>query len=273
MKLSRWLLFLSGLHLTFRPQPFEPFRVKDIRVDGIQRTEPGTVFRYLPVKVGDTLTEERRAEAVKSLYATGFFKDVRLGGRQAASWWFPWSERPAISQIEFVGEKEFDKEDAARRRSSRSGLAQGRIFDPQPAGESRAGVEDAVLSRGKYAVEITTTVTPLERNRVAINFTIAEGEVAKIRQINLVGNKGVSRATICSTCSCCAPRTAHLVQQERPVLQAEAGGRPGEPALQLPEPGLSRVHHRLDPGRHRAGQEGHLHQREPHRGREVHRHG
>jgi len=186
MKLSRWLLFLSGL-TSLSATAFEPFQVKDIRVDGIQRTEPGTVFSYLPVKVGDTLTEERAAEAVKSLYATGFFKDVRLeadGNVLVVSV----VERPAISQIEFVGEKEFDKE-KLRDALKQIGLAQGRIFDRSLLEKAEQELKTQYLSRGKYAVEITTTVTPLERNRVAINFTIAEGEVAKIRQINLVGNK------------------------------------------------------------------------------------
>ena len=122
MKLSRWLLFLSGL-TSLSATAFEPFQVKDIRVDGIQRTEPGTVFSYLPVKVGDTLTEERAAEAVKSLYATGFFKDVRLeadGNVLVVTV----VERPAISQIDFVGQKEFDK-DKLRDALKQTGLAQG----------------------------------------------------------------------------------------------------------------------------------------------------
>ena len=97
-------------------------------------------------------------------------------------------ERPAISQIEFVGEKEFDKE-KLRDALKQIGLAQGRIFDRSLLEKAEQELKTQYLSRGKYAVEITTTVTPLERNRVAINFTIAEGEVAKIRQINLVGNK------------------------------------------------------------------------------------
>jgi outer membrane protein insertion porin family len=186
MKLSRWLLLLSGL-ISLSASAFEPFLVKDIRVDGIQRTEAGTVFSYLPVKVGDTLTEERAAEAVISLYATGFFKDVRLeaeGNVLVVSV----VERPAISQIDFVGEKEFDK-DKLRDALKQIGLAQGRIFDRSLLEKAEQELKTQYLSRGKYAVEITTTVTPLERNRVAINFTIAEGEVAKIRQINVVGNK------------------------------------------------------------------------------------
>src|SRR6185295_5358581 len=99
---------LSGLY-SLHASAFEPFQVKDIRVEGVKRTEPGTVFSYLPVRVGDTLTEEKAADAVKALYATGFFKDVRLeadGDVLVVSV----VERPAIAQIDFVGEKEFDKD-------------------------------------------------------------------------------------------------------------------------------------------------------------------
>lgn len=186
MKLKRWLLFLSGLY-SLSASAFDPFQVKDIRVEGIQRTEPGTVFNYLPVRVDDTLTEEKAADAVKTLYATGIFKDVRLeadGNVLVVTV----VERPAISQIDFSGEKEFDKE-KLREALKQIGLAQGRIFDRSLLEKAEQELKTQYLSRGKYAVEITTTVTPLERNRVAINFAISEGEVAKIKQISTVGNK------------------------------------------------------------------------------------
>ncbi|PWT73987.1 MAG: outer membrane protein assembly factor BamA [Proteobacteria bacterium] len=186
MNFARLLLIFSGLY-SLSATAFEPFQVKDIRVEGIQRTEPGTVFSYLPIKVGDTLTEDRAAEAIKALYATGFFKDVRLeqdGNVLVVSL----VERPAIAQIDFSGQKEFDK-DKLRDALKQIGLAQGRIFDRSLLEKAEQELKTQYLSRGKYAVEITTTVTPLERNRVAVNFTIAEGMVAKIRKINVVGNK------------------------------------------------------------------------------------
>src|SRR5215471_14330487 len=151
MKLSRWLLLLSSL-FSLSASAFEPFQVKDIRVDGIQRTEAGTVFSYLPVKVGDTLTEERASEAVKALYATGFFKDVRLeaeGNVLVVSV----VERPAISQIDFTGQKEFDK-DKLRDALKQIGLAQGRIFDRSLLEKAEQELKTQYLSRGKYAVEI-----------------------------------------------------------------------------------------------------------------------
>ncbi|HTO43836.1 MAG TPA: outer membrane protein assembly factor BamA [Burkholderiales bacterium] len=193
MKPSCWLLLLSSLY-SLSAAAFEPFLVKDIRVEGIQRTEPGTVFSYLPVKIGDTLTEEGAAEAIKALFATGFFKDVRLeaeGNVLVVSV----VERPAIAQIDFVGQKEFDK-DKLREALKHIGLAQGRIFDRSLLEKAEQELKTQYLSRGMYAVEITTTVTPLERNRVAINFNIAEGDVAKIHQINIVGNKVFSESEL-----------------------------------------------------------------------------
>jgi outer membrane protein insertion porin family len=193
MKLPRLLLLLSSL-LSFSASAFEPFQVKDIRVEGIQRTEPGTIFSYLPVKVGDTLTEDKAAEAVRALYATGFFKDVRLeadGNVLVVSV----VERPAISEIQFIGQKEFDK-DKLRDALKQTGLSQGRIFDRSLLEKAEQELKNQYLSRGKYGVEITTTVTPLERNRVSITFNIAEGPVAKIRQINVVGNKVFSEGDL-----------------------------------------------------------------------------
>lgn len=168
-------------------QAFDPFVVKDIRVEGIQRTEAGTVFSYLPVRVGDTLNDERAAQAIKALFATGFFKDVRIevdGDVMVLIL----DERPAISQIDFVGLKEFDK-DQLKKGLKDVGLAESRIFDRALLDKAEQELKRQYLSRGKYAVEIKTTVTPLERNRVSINFTIDEGEAAKIKQINLVGNQ------------------------------------------------------------------------------------
>lgn len=164
---------------------FDPFVVKDIRVEGIQRTEAGTVFSYLPVKVGETMNDEKAAQAIKALFATGFFKDVRIeveGGVLVVVL----EERPAIAQVDFVGVKEFDK-DALKKGLKEVGLAESRIFDRALLDKAEQELKRQYLSKGMYAVSITTTVTPLERNRVGINFAVDEGSVAKIRQINIVG--------------------------------------------------------------------------------------
>lgn len=164
---------------------FEPFVVKDIRVEGIQRTEPGTVFNYLPIKVGETMDDDKAAAAIKALYATGFFKDVRIESDNGVLVVFL-EERPAISQVDVNGSREFDK-DTLRKALKQIGLSESRIFDKSLLDKAEQELKRQYLSRGKYGVSIVTTVTPLERNRVAITFDIAEGEVAKIRQVNIVG--------------------------------------------------------------------------------------
>jgi outer membrane protein insertion porin family len=179
---------IAGLIATFLAGPglaFDPFTIKDIRVEGIQRTEAGTVFSYLPVKVGDTMTDEKAAQAVKTLFATGFFKDVRLEIDNGVLVVLL-EERPAISAIDFVGLKAFDK-DQLRKGLREVGLAESRIFDRALVEKAEQELKRQYLSKGHYAVQVTTTVTPLERNRVGINFNIEEGEIAKIKQINIIG--------------------------------------------------------------------------------------
>jgi outer membrane protein insertion porin family len=179
---------LAGLMAAFFASgacAFDPFTISDIRIEGIQRTEAGTVFSYLPLKVGDTLTDEKASQAIKALFATGFFKDVRMeveGDVLVVAL----EERPAIYTIDFVGLKEFDK-DQLKKALRDNGIAEGRIFDRATLEKAEQELKRQYLSRGKYAVAITTTVTPLERNRVGINFNIAEGDSAKISQINIVG--------------------------------------------------------------------------------------
>jgi outer membrane protein insertion porin family len=163
----------------------EPFVVRDIRVEGIQRTEAGTVFSYLPVKVGDTMTDEKAAQAIKALFTTGFFKDVRLeveGGLLVVLI----EERPAIASVDFTGLKAFEK-DQILKGLREVGLAESRIFDRSLVDKAEQELKRQYLTRGYYAVNVTTTVTPLERNRVGINFNVEEGEIAKIRQISIIG--------------------------------------------------------------------------------------
>ena len=164
---------------------FDPFVVKDIRVEGIQRTEAGTVFSYLPVKVGDTMTDDKASQAIKTLFSTGFFKDVRLeieGGVLVVLV----EERPAIASVDFVGMKAFEK-DQIIKGLREFGLAESRIFDRALVEKAEQELKRQYLTRGYYAANVTTTVTPLERNRVGINFNVDEGEIAKLKQISIIG--------------------------------------------------------------------------------------
>jgi outer membrane protein insertion porin family len=175
-------------------QEFRPFTVKDIRVEGVQRTDPGTVFSYLPVKVGETLTVEKAQQALRALFATGFFKDVRLEADNDVLV-VRVEERPAIARVDFSGVSEFPL-DNLRSALRDLGLGEGRIFDRAVLESAEQELKRQYLSRGKYAADVQTTVTPLERNRVAINFAVSEGEVAKIHAIKIVGARAFAEADL-----------------------------------------------------------------------------
>ncbi|MCE2859592.1 MAG: outer membrane protein assembly factor BamA [Oxalobacteraceae bacterium] len=168
----------------------DPFTVTDIRVEGIQRTEAGTVFSYLPVRVGDTFNDEKAAVAIKALYATGFFKDVRIEA-DGSVLVVLLEERPAIASVEFTGTKEFDKVQLTKSLKD-LGLGESRILDRSLVDRAEQELKRQYLTRGLYGVKITTTVTPIERNRVNVTFAVDEGEIARIKQINVVGNKAFS---------------------------------------------------------------------------------
>src|SRR5215210_3709863 len=168
----------------------EPFVIKDIRVEGIQRTEAGTVFSYLPVKVGDTMTDEKASQTIRALFATGFFRDVSIEAEEGVLVVLV-QERPSIAQLEFTGLREFDKE-TVTKAMSQIGLAEGRIFDKGLLDRAEQELKRQYLSRGRYAANVSTTVTPLERNRVSLNFAVDEGDAAKIRQISIIGNQTFS---------------------------------------------------------------------------------
>ena len=189
MKL-KCLVVLYCLLYAFTCEAVEPFVVRDIRVEGIQRTEAGTVFSYLPIKVGDVLDEAKAAAAIKTLYATGFFQDVKLK-TQDGLLIVQIQERPAIAQITINGAKEFEK-DKLKEGLKQAGLAESRIFSRSLLDKAEQELKRQYISRGKYAVKITTTTTPLERNRVGISFDIEEGKTTRIRQINIVGNEAFS---------------------------------------------------------------------------------
>jgi outer membrane protein insertion porin family len=164
----------------------EPFVVKDIRVEGLQRTEAGTVFNYLPVQVGDVMSDEKATQAIKSLYGTGFFKDVRIEA-EGDVLVVTVQERSAIAKIDFSGNKSFPS-DKMSEGLKQIGIAEGLIFDKSQLDRAEQEIKRQYLSQGKYGATVKTVVSPLERNRVAVRFEIEEGIVAKIRDINIVGN-------------------------------------------------------------------------------------
>lgn len=178
--------FLSCVLFATASLAMEPFVVKDIRVEGLQRISAGTVFNYLPVKVGDTLTEKKSQDAVRALFKTGFFRDVQLEHDKDVLI-VSVVERPSIAGIKIVGTKEMSEEDL-KKGLKEIGLAEGRVFNKSLLDRVEQELRQQYFARGYYAVIIRPTVTPLERNRVDINIDVAEGKVARIREINIVGN-------------------------------------------------------------------------------------
>ena len=172
----------------------DPFTVRDIRVEGLQRIEPGTVFASLPFRVGDQYTDEKGAAGIRALFTLGLFKDVRLE-TQGDVLVVVVEERPSVAAVEFIGLKEFDK-DVLFKALKEVGLAEGRPYDKALADKAEQELKRQYISRSLYGAEVVTTATPIDRNRVNLSFTITEGGPAKIGQIEIVGNKAFSTDTL-----------------------------------------------------------------------------
>ncbi|QWD50922.1 outer membrane protein assembly factor BamA [Polynucleobacter paneuropaeus] len=199
MFFSRFVRFIAQVALVLASvcisaHAADSFVIKDIRLEGLQRVEPGTVFSYLPVQVGDTFTEEKGADAIRALYETGFFRDVQIQA-QGDVLIVIVEERPTISRIEFTGMKEFDQE-IVRKSLKSVGVAEARFYDKALIDKAEQELKRQYVSKGMYAAEVVATVTPVERNQVAIYFNIDEGPVAKIQEINFIGNKVFSESTL-----------------------------------------------------------------------------
>jgi outer membrane protein insertion porin family len=174
----------------------EPFTVRDIRVEGLQRVEPGTIFASIPLKVGDTYTDERGSAAIRALFDLGLFKDVRIDVNGNVLVVIV-EERPTIADVQFVGSKEFDKE-ALQKALREVGVAEGRPYDKALADHAEQELKRQYVSRSLYNAQVVTTVTPIERNRVNLTFTVTEGQPARIREIHIAGNKDFSESTLLS---------------------------------------------------------------------------
>ena len=172
----------------------DPFQVRDIRVEGLQRVEAGTIFASIPVRVGDTYNDDKGSSAIRALFALGLFKDVRveINGDVLV---IIVEERPTVAGVEFVGAKEFDK-DVLKKALRDVGLTDGRPFDKALVDRAEQELKRQYINRSLYGAEVVTTVTPIERNRVNLSFSITEGEPAKINEIRIVGNKAFSESTL-----------------------------------------------------------------------------
>jgi outer membrane protein insertion porin family len=170
------------------------FTVGDIKVEGLERISQGTVFNYLPVNIGDHLTPQRVREAIRALYATGFFRDVELR-REGDTLIVVVLERPSIESFTLKGNKEIKTKDLMKSLRQ-VGLAPGKIFDRSTLEDVTQYLTDQYYSRGKYGVAIDTKVTPDTDNRVKIAINIKEGARAVIRSINIVGDTKYSQKVV-----------------------------------------------------------------------------
>ena len=171
-----------------------PFVLSDIRIEGLQRTDPGTVFGALPFRIGDTYNDDKGAAALRALFATGLFKDVRIEieGNVAV---VIVDERSIIASVTFAGLKEFDK-DPLTKSLKDAGIGEGLPFDKALIDRAEQEIKRQYLSRSLYGAEVVTTITPIERNRVNVTFTMTEGDAAKIREIRIVGANAFSESRL-----------------------------------------------------------------------------
>lgn len=192
--LAQTAAFIAGTLMAFNAMAADPFNVRDIRVEGLQRVEPGTVFASIPFRVGDDYTDEKGAAAIRSLFALGLFKDVRIEVNGDVLVLIV-EERPNIAQVEFIGTKEFDK-DVLRKALRDIGLAEGRPFDKALADRAEQELKRQYVNRSLYGAEIITTITPADRNRVNLSFTVVEGDLAKIKEMRVVGSKAFNESKL-----------------------------------------------------------------------------
>jgi outer membrane protein insertion porin family len=186
----------AGLFAASSAWAVDPFTVRDIRVEGLQRVEPGTIFASLPFRVGETYNDDKGSTAIRALFGLGLFKDVRLEVNGDVLVVIV-EERPTVADVDFVGAKEFDK-DALKKALREAGVADGQPFDKALADKAEQELKRQYINKSLYGVEIVTTVTPIERNRVNLTFSVVEGDVAKIKEIHITGNKAFSESTLLS---------------------------------------------------------------------------
>jgi outer membrane protein insertion porin family len=187
-------LLLVALSYAPLARAVQPFVIKDIRIEGIQRSDPGTVFGALPFRIGDTYNDEKGATALRALFATGLFKDVRIEIEDQVVV-VVIDERAIIATVSFVGLKEFEQ-DVLLKSLREAGIGEGLPFDKALIDRAEQEIKRQYLSRSLYGAEVVTTVTPIERNRVNVTFTMTEGDAARIREIRIVGASAFSESTL-----------------------------------------------------------------------------
>ncbi|WP_051509615.1 outer membrane protein assembly factor BamA [Hylemonella gracilis] len=199
-RLSTWLrpvvllALWSALLMATPARAVDPFTIRDIQVEGLQRVEPGTVFASMPLRIGDRYDDDKGGASIRALFALGLFTDVRLEVKGEVLVVVV-EERPTVASLDFNGVREFDP--AVLTQALKDiGLAEGRPFDKALLDRAEQELKRQYINRSLYAAEVVSTVTPTERNRVALSFTVSEGEPAQISEIRIVGNKVYPESTL-----------------------------------------------------------------------------
>ena len=245
----------------------DPFTVRDIRVEGLQRVEPGTVFASLPFRIGDQYNDEKGSAAIRALFGLGLFKDVRLEVSGDVLVVIV-EERPTVADVDFVGAKEFDK-DALKKALREIGLTEGRPYDQGLADRAEQELKRQYINKSLYGAEVVTTVTPIERNRVNLTFTVTEGEPARIKEIRIVGNKAFSESTLKGLFDLDTGGLLSWYTKSDRYSRAKLNADLEALRSYYLQPRLPGIPHRFHPGRDLAQQAGHLDHRQRDRRRAV----
>jgi len=188
--LKRIIVSVALLLITNISFAIEPFVISDVKVIGNGRLDQGTIFNYLPLKVGDEVDDEEARLSIKALFETGFFQNVKLS-KDGTTLVVEVEERPSIAAVKLVGNKDI-KEDQIKEMLTSAGLTEGRIYNQRRMNEVVKALTDAYFARGRYSAEIKEDIQILDQNRARITLNINEGRVATIKEINLVGNEAFS---------------------------------------------------------------------------------
>ena len=218
---ARWSACLA-LGLLVQAALAEDFIVADIRVNGLRRISPGTVFNYLPITIGDRVDEKRTQEAVRALFKTGFFKDVKLE-REGDVLVVDVIERESIADITFKGNKAIKTEELLKGLGD-IGFAKGEVFNEAKLDKVTQELRRQYYSNGKYGVKIDSKITPLDDNSLTIAFTIIEGEAARIREINIVGNKAFTDKQLLSEFKLTTPNWISWFTKDDQYSKQKLGG-------------------------------------------------
>ncbi|ADY82038.1 putative outer membrane protein [Acinetobacter pittii PHEA-2] len=180
------LALVSAMAAVQQAYAADDFVVRDIRIDGLVRLTPANVSTMLPINSGDRVNEPMIAEAIRTLYATGLFDDIKAS-RDNDTLVFNVVERPIISKLEFKGNKLIPKE-ALEQGLKKMGIAEGEVFKKSALQTIETELEQQYTQQGRYDADVTVDTIARPNNRVELKLNFNEGTAAKVFNINIIGN-------------------------------------------------------------------------------------